>query len=774
MLAATSAKVLSCTPNCVTIKQFLDKCKPFQTLWAVCYAFIFLPFQTKMTSGHVDSQVSIGFGTESTLLERVNNNLVLIERDDSLDNVCCLLLYCKAHARLAIKRMPKGLYLPYITYRSSESWRKVAQTLIKRLLERLGNENNCGRGRCSEAEMMDIFRVQWPKTRQFYTRITVLVMIEPEVAEGEKQKGNGGTSCYCRVCVSSIIWMGAEDLSASGNKFLGPEVSLFFSQLQEADIGKFQLTKNYVDCSVRDCFRRLLSQSAVPGQQNGSGELLHSAKYNKLAIVRLYNEFVGHCFPSQYMNFHSFKSFMAKLNLQGDELTRLFKAFSSKHSYLCFEELLLGLAALDTTTPHSGTALKFRLGFIFRYYDTNGTGKLKLADLSQLNNDIVAKNKDNEHFKSGEVAKMVSSFFSNAISRSPETYLDMEQFIAQVTANKTICQLTSIIFRSSSNILLVISIKFDYGSTSVYANKSVLASMALQARYNKACQICRGTRFTVLGEAILISLNGEVSRLINLQVEHQSESSSVLSRSVETPRDKIPFAMEIKRDDLYDLALIMVNKVTSLGKHFFSHNQQETLEEVTKLWYFSSGVQFQDAIMKILSAGRSRMQQESKIVAASSPCLVISGLYGNLKDLLVYAHLLWNTSPRINKFTYIFLGNLIGTQPHSLECLIYILCMKILTPHRFILLRGIQECPPGQTTDNAFYKQCVDRFANEDVWNLASEVFNFMPLGATIEEKIFCSSSGFPCTKQSLQSINSTMERNLSSPLKDACARDIL
>lgn len=287
-----------------------------------------------MTS-HVDSQISIGFGTESTLQERVNNNLVLIERDDSLDNVCCLLLYCKAHCRLAIKRMPKGLFLPYITYRSSESWRKVAQTLIKRLLERLGSENNCSRGRCSEAEMMDIFRVQWPKTRQFYTRITVLVMIEPEeTVEATKQHQKTSTNCYCRVSISSILWMGGEELVANGNKFLGPEVSLFYSQLQESDISKFQLTKNYADCSVRETFRRLLSSQSA----NNVHELLQSAKYNKLAIIRLYNEFVGHCYPSQYMNFHSFKTFMGKLNLQGDEfLLRLFKAFTIKHSYLSFE-----------------------------------------------------------------------------------------------------------------------------------------------------------------------------------------------------------------------------------------------------------------------------------------------------------------------------------------------------------------------------------------------------------------------------------------------------
>lgn len=207
-------------------------------LFVIFHSFAFL--LVVMSAGPIESQVSIGFG-ESGGTERPGAKAILPERSDhSLDNVCCLLLYCKTHRRLAVKRMSKGLFLPYRAYRPNESWRRVTAALRNRILEQFGNDANCGRGRCSEPEMLDIFRVQWPKSRQWYTRLTVLIKMEAEImspstqhpkmapkspnkrspkTETEKKKGS---RCYCRVSTSSIIWMGAEELAKHINKFWGP------------------------------------------------------------------------------------------------------------------------------------------------------------------------------------------------------------------------------------------------------------------------------------------------------------------------------------------------------------------------------------------------------------------------------------------------------------------------------------------------------------------------------------------------------------------------
>lgn len=419
---------------------------------------------------------------------------------------------------------------------------------------------------------------------------------------------------------------------------------------------------------------------------------------------------------------------------------------------------MLGLAAMDTTSPHSGTCLEVRLSYIFRYFDADGDSRLNLAKLSQMNNDLLCRHKDDN------LAETTSAYFTNLISRSNQASLEVEQFLFAVASNKSLCQQTSLLFRAPSSILLVIATKFDYGSTSIYANQSALASIALQAHQSKPCQVCRCSRFHLSADGLGLSTNGDVSRLIGL--EHQTPDGAI----IEAARDKIPFVKEIKRSELTELALLLLSKVTSLGRQ---SEMNVTNEEAVRLWDFDSLTQLSSAVKRILLASKTLLAAESKIVPINAPCYVISGLYGNLADLLIYGRL-WKTAPQMSPATFLFLGNLVGPQPWSLEVVLYVFCLKILTPHRFIVLRGIQEVRDNQKQANSFYRDCLERFGNEEIWNLANEVFDLLPLGATIEERIFCSSSSFPRTRRSLQSINATLEKTLSDPLREECVRDIL
>lgn len=311
------------------------------------------------------SEVSIGF-SDGASGEQASKPC-LPERADLLDNVLCLLMYCKTHRRVVIKRTGKGLFLPYRSFRTNESWRKIATTFINQILERLGSEPNCGNGHCKEPQMFDIFRVQCPKTRQFYTRLTILVRMiadggsaihrkaSTRKRESTRKKGNpkgdstksgfaAATKCFCRVTTTTMTWMGAEELAINDNKFWGPEVSLFYGQLQESDKDKFELSKNYADCSVRDALRQLIER-ARNSKARKNQDMLRAGKFNKQAAVRLYNGFVCHCYPSRYLNYSSFKELMCKLsdNKQTEEYPQIFKAFNfTRTNYLSFEGLSKG------------------------------------------------------------------------------------------------------------------------------------------------------------------------------------------------------------------------------------------------------------------------------------------------------------------------------------------------------------------------------------------------------------------------------------------------
>src|SRR5699024_9585322 len=118
--------------------------------------------------------------------------------------------------------------------------------------------------------------------------------------------------------------------------------------------------------------------------------------------------------------------------------------------------------------------------------------KLNLAELSKMNSDIIAQIKEaplSKATKEGEVAEMLTNYFSNSISKSTSSTLDLDQFVALVTGHKTVFHLTGLLFRSPFNIHLVIATKGDYGSAN-FANKSVQALIVQQSKYHKACQVC--------------------------------------------------------------------------------------------------------------------------------------------------------------------------------------------------------------------------------------------------------------------------------------------
>ena len=402
---------------------------------------------------------------------------------------------------------------------------------------------------------------------------------------------------------------------------------------------------------------------------------------------------------------------------------------------------------MDTTTPHNGTSLEVRLGYLFRLHDANSDQRLNMAELINMSNDMINLNHQGE-----QVANMLSAYFANAISRNPVPSLDLEQFVQVVVSNKTVCQLTELLFRSSENMLLVIAIKFDFYGSSYCANNSTLSSIVLNDKYSKACQVCRSTKFHILNSVIRLSLNGEVAGFQSLETK---------------PNLKISPVTEIKVCPLNTVALDVANKVTQVGIKMLNEQTSNSIDENIKHWYFSNQSQHAEMVKQILLGSKTKLQHESKIVSVNSPCYVISGLFGNFKDLLTISHQLFKSTPSINQATYVFLGNLVGPQSYNLECLIYALCMKILAPQRFIILRGIYETRENQIKGNTFRNECKERFGSDEMWNLANEVFDHFPIGAIIEDKIFCSTSAFPKVNQSLQSINAT-------PLDHKVVRDIL
>lgn len=72
---------------------------------------------------------------------------------------------------------------------------------------------------------------------------------------------------------------------------------------------------------------------------------------------------------------------------------------------------------------------------------------------------------------------------------------------------------------------------------------------------------------------------------------------------------------------------------------------------------------------------------ESRLMKINAPAVVIGDILGNLDSALCIQTLLCPSVPVIPT-TMVFLGNYIGTGPHSLEVLCYLYALKLQSPDK--------------------------------------------------------------------------------------------
>jgi Calcineurin-like phosphoesterase len=105
----------------------------------------------------------------------------------------------------------------------------------------------------------------------------------------------------------------------------------------------------------------------------------------------------------------------------------------------------------------------------------------------------------------------------------------------------------------------------------------------------------------------------------------------------------------------------------------------------------------------------------------------------------------------------LFLGGYVNRGDHQLHVICLLLLLKARYPDSYFLLRGDDEWYGMNcriSDESSFANACRAGFGPdrwEDAWNLFNDVFNFIPLAAVVDGRLFCAYGGLPPRFDSLQ-----------------------
>ena len=141
----------------------------------------------------------------------------------------------------------------------------------------------------------------------------------------------------------------------------------------------------------------------------------------------------------------------------------------------------------------------------------------------------------------------------------------------------------------------------------------------------------------------------------------------------------------------------------------------------------------------------------------SSPIKVCGDIHGQFYDLLR----LFGFNGYPPNSIYLFLGDYVDRGKQSIETISLLFALKIKYPENIFMLRGNHESSKINRI-YGFYDECKKRY-DKKIWKLFSDTFNYLPIAAIIEGKIFCIHGGLSPKLFSLEQIQ-TIQRPTEIP----------
>ena len=183
--------------------------------------------------------------------------------------------------------------------------------------------------------------------------------------------------------------------------------------------------------------------------------------------------------------------------------------------------------------------------------------------------------------------------------------------------------------------------------------------------------------------------------------------------------------------------------------------------ELVKEWKIIPEYELQSLCGKLIEI----LCEESNVQPVDAPVIVCGDIHGQFYDLTN----IFKIGGKIPDKKYLFLGDYVDRGYNSVETLEYLLCLKLKYPDYITLLRGNHESRQI-CFSYGFYEEVTRKYGNANPWKFFNQVFDYLPLAAIIEGKIFCVHGGLSpkiCYIDQIRLINRVQEIPHEGPFSD-------
>mmetsp|Transcript_19022 Transcript_19022/g.21189 ORF Transcript_19022/g.21189 Transcript_19022/m.21189 type:complete len:311 (+) Transcript_19022:83-1015(+) len=158
-------------------------------------------------------------------------------------------------------------------------------------------------------------------------------------------------------------------------------------------------------------------------------------------------------------------------------------------------------------------------------------------------------------------------------------------------------------------------------------------------------------------------------------------------------------------------------------------------------------------VQRLCEKAKEILKDEPNVVSVSCTITVVGDIHGQWNDLIELFRIAGD-APDTN---FLFLGDYVDRGYYSLECVSLLFCLKVRWRDRVTMLRGNHES--RQITQvYGFYDECLRKYGNANVWKYFTELFDYLPISALIENRIFCPHGGLSPSIDTIDNIR-TLDR---------------